>query len=79
MTSFLQGGVKEKERRLHRVGLSYKCKRCGQPKKGHVCPLNAPGPASEALDDDACTTATNPTASTATKVKGKVGGFESNN
>jgi len=28
---------KEKERRLNRVGLSYRCGRCGQPKKGHVC------------------------------------------
>ena len=27
----------EKERRLNRVGLSYRCGRCGQPKKGHVC------------------------------------------
>ena len=28
---------KEKERRLNRVGLSYRCKVCGLPKKGHVC------------------------------------------
>jgi len=27
----------EKERRLNRIGLSYKCKYCGLPKKGHVC------------------------------------------
>jgi len=27
----------EKERRLNRVGLSYRCGRCGMPKKGHVC------------------------------------------
>ena len=27
----------ERERRLNRVGLSYRCGRCGQPKKGHVC------------------------------------------
>ena len=27
----------EKERRLNRVGLSYRCKVCGLPKKGHVC------------------------------------------
>ncbi|KAL1500644.1 hypothetical protein AB1Y20_013292 [Prymnesium parvum] len=30
---------REKERRLNRVGLSYRCGRCGQPKKGHVCHL----------------------------------------
>ena len=30
---------REKERRLNRVGLSYRCGRCGQPKKGHVCTL----------------------------------------
>ena len=29
---------KEKEKRLNRVGLSYRCGRCGMPKKGHVCP-----------------------------------------
>merc|ERR1719506_3028618 len=34
---------KEKERRLNRVGLSYRCGRCGQPKKGHVC-VGGPGP-----------------------------------
>jgi len=28
---------KEKEKRLNRVGLSYRCGRCGKPKKGHVC------------------------------------------
>ena len=28
---------KEKERRMNRVGLSYRCGRCGLPKKGHVC------------------------------------------
>ena len=27
----------ERERRLNRVGLSYRCGRCGMPKKGHVC------------------------------------------
>jgi hypothetical protein len=27
----------EKQRRLYRVGLSYRCGRCGKPKKGHVC------------------------------------------
>lgn len=32
-----EGAKKEKERRLNRVGLSYRCGRCGQPKKGHVC------------------------------------------
>ncbi|KAL3927130.1 MAG: hypothetical protein SGPRY_002967 [Prymnesium sp.] len=30
---------REKARRLNRVGLSYRCGRCGQPKKGHVCHL----------------------------------------
>lgn len=29
--------MKVKEQRLNRVGLSYNCKRCGLPKKGHVC------------------------------------------
>ena len=28
-----------KEQRLYRVGLSYACKRCGLPKKGHVCAM----------------------------------------
>ena len=27
----------EKQERGYRIGLSYACKRCGQPKKGHVC------------------------------------------
>lgn len=27
----------EKQSRLNRVGLSYACKKCGLPKKGHVC------------------------------------------
>lgn len=27
----------DKQRRLYRVGLSYRCGRCGKPKKGHVC------------------------------------------
>ena len=27
----------EKQRRIYRVGLSYRCGRCGKPKKGHVC------------------------------------------
>ena len=27
----------EKQRRLYRFGLSYRCGRCGKPKKGHVC------------------------------------------
>lgn len=34
---------KDKERRLNRVGLSYRCGRCGQPKKGHVCMLGDEG------------------------------------
>ena len=34
---------KEKERRLNRVGLSYRCGRCGQPKKGHTCVGEAEG------------------------------------
>lgn len=34
---------KNKEQRAYRVGLSYACKRCGQPKKGHKCTMpNAP-------------------------------------
>ena len=36
------GSKKEKERRVYRVGLSYACKHCGQPKKGHKCTLIAP-------------------------------------
>jgi len=28
-----------KEARLYRRGLSYRCKRCGQPKKGHNCTM----------------------------------------
>ena len=35
-----------KERRANRVGLLYRCGKCGQPKKGHVCtvvdPMSAP-------------------------------------
>jgi len=27
----------ERQRRAYRVGLSYRCGRCGKPKKGHVC------------------------------------------
>ena len=27
----------EKQKRTYRVGLSYRCGRCGKPKKGHVC------------------------------------------
>jgi len=27
----------------HRIGLSYACKRCGQPKKGHICTAPADG------------------------------------
>lgn len=34
---------KEKEKRLNRVGLSYRCGRCGLPKKGHVCIGTGPG------------------------------------
>jgi len=29
----------EKQRRVYRVGLSYRCGRCGKPKKGHVCDI----------------------------------------
>lgn len=29
----------ERQRRLYRVGLSYRCGRCGKPKKGHVCDI----------------------------------------
>jgi len=32
---------KKKEQRTYRVGLSYACKRCGQPKKGHKCTAGA--------------------------------------
>lgn len=34
---------REKERRLNRVGLSYRCGKCGQPKKGHICPGDVEG------------------------------------
>jgi len=34
---------KDKEQRTYRVGLSYTCKRCGQPKKGHVCTVASDG------------------------------------
>lgn len=33
----------KKEERAYRVGLSYACKRCGLPKKGHVCLVPADG------------------------------------
>ena len=45
----MQSARREKERRLNRVGLSYRCGRCGQPKRGHVCtpgPGGAPRPGS---------------------------------
>jgi len=29
----------EKQKRVYRVGLSYRCGRCGKPKKGHVCDI----------------------------------------
>merc|ERR1719487_1929038 len=29
----------EKQRRQYRVGLSYRCGRCGKPKKDHVCDM----------------------------------------
>lgn len=31
------GNVKKKRQRRLRMGASYKCRRCGEPKKGHVC------------------------------------------
>lgn len=34
---------RDKEKRMNRVGLSYRCSRCGQPKKGHVCLLEDGG------------------------------------
>lgn len=46
----------EKERRLNRVGLSYRCKYCGLPKKGHVClgkPAASSGDGSGGGDDEA--------------------------
>jgi len=36
-TSKQQQEADDKQRRLYRVGLSYRCGRCGKPKKGHVC------------------------------------------
>ena len=33
----------DKQRRLYRVGLSYRCGRCGKPKKGHVCDVPEDG------------------------------------
>tara|TARA_B100000524_G_C23636719_1_gene365188 strand:+ start:66 stop:1121 length:1056 start_codon:yes stop_codon:yes gene_type:complete len=45
--------AEEKERRLNRVGLSYRCGKCGQPKKGHICPGDAEGFNAEALSSDA--------------------------
>ena len=30
--------------RAHRVGLSYRCRRCGKPKRGHVCEMVDPSP-----------------------------------
>ena len=35
-TVVLNKNGKEKERRLNRVGLSYRCGHCGMPKKGHI-------------------------------------------
>lgn len=32
-----QKDAEEKQRRHYRVGLSYRCGRCGKPKKGHIC------------------------------------------
>ena len=49
---------KEKERRLNRVGLSYRCGRCGMPKKGHVCTgVNTEGEGIEGIDEGAASAA----------------------
>ncbi|KAL3918886.1 MAG: hypothetical protein SGPRY_005836 [Prymnesium sp.] len=48
-----QKAEEERQRRAYRVGLSYRCGRCGKPKKGHVCDV-ADGEDS-ALDTDAKT------------------------
>ena len=38
-----EGGKTAKERREYRQGVSYRCGRCGKPKKGHVCDLPEEG------------------------------------
>ena len=47
-------GDPEKARRNYRVGLNYKCRRCGQLKKGHVCtaPDNSERGTESVCDDD---------------------------
>ncbi len=44
------GGSQDKETRLYRRGVSYKCKKCGLPKKGHICAFKGP----DDDDDDRC-------------------------
>lgn len=49
--------------RRTRVGLSYKCGKCGQPKRGHICrgaPSGLQGVAPAAADDGGATTAEAP-------------------
>ena len=42
MDSAQQRKEDDKQKRTYRVGLSYRCGRCGKPKKGHVCDMPDP-------------------------------------
>ena len=51
-TVVLNKNGKEKERRLNRVGLSYRCGHCGMPKKGHTCEGSLAAAAAAAVGPD---------------------------
>ena len=64
-----EGGKASKERREYRQGISYRCGRCGKPKKGHVCDVPeeavcevAPSSGGSPFQSGAVTAATSPPA-----------------
>jgi len=59
----------EKQRRLYRVGLSYRCGRCGKPKKGHICDIPEEGDSS-GDNGPICQQASSPTILATTVRKG---------
>ena len=59
-----EGGKTAKERRDYRQGVSYRCGRCGKPKKGHVCdvPEDGEGTEDSPFQPGSMTAATSPPA-----------------
>ena len=63
-----EGGKTAKERRDYRQGVSYRCGRCGKPKKGHVCDVPedvcevAPGTGDSPFQPGSMTATTSPPA-----------------